>query len=164
MLHTASAAATAFKDVLPFQARLPRWKRVAFAILLSGLSICLPARGHTAGPRLPRNGARCSSKSSHRRAVKTGDVREQRRSRQRDQRSHQQAADREAQHFLRRANECHCRRLLSRRREHAGFDGRGEMAPHAPVRYGPAATAHCQHVGAGNAHHSQRSTSAGCLP
>jgi hypothetical protein len=56
MLHTASAAATAFKDVLPFQARLPRWKRVAFAILLSGLSICLPARGHTAGLDCPETG------------------------------------------------------------------------------------------------------------
>ena len=53
MLHTASAAATAFKDVLPFQVRLPRWKRVAFAILLSGLSICLPARGQTAGLDCP---------------------------------------------------------------------------------------------------------------
>ena len=56
MLHTASAAATAFKDVLSFQVRLPRWKRVAFAILLSGLSICLPARGHTAGLDCPETG------------------------------------------------------------------------------------------------------------
>ncbi|MGB8187424.1 MAG: hypothetical protein WCF37_20595 [Pseudolabrys sp.] len=56
MLHTASAAATAFKDVLPFQVRLLRWKRVAFAILLSGLSICLPARGQAAGLDCPEMG------------------------------------------------------------------------------------------------------------
>jgi hypothetical protein len=56
MLHTAIAAATAFKDVLPFQAPLPRWKRVAFALLISGLFVCLPARGHTAGLDCPETG------------------------------------------------------------------------------------------------------------
>jgi hypothetical protein len=56
MLHTAIAAAAEFKDVLPFQAPLPRWKRVAFALLLSGLSIGLSARGHTAGLDCPETG------------------------------------------------------------------------------------------------------------
>ena len=35
---------------------LPRWKRLAFALLLSGLSVCLPARGHAAGLDCPETG------------------------------------------------------------------------------------------------------------
>ena len=158
MLQVASAAAR-LKDPLPLPASVPRWKRAVFALLLSGLSICLPARGHTAGLDCPETGPGAVPDLAHRRAVKTGDVREQRRSCQRDQRSHQQAADREALRLLRRANECCCRRLLSRRREPGEFVGLGEMASHAPVRYNSAAAARRQHVGTGNAHHRQRSTS-----
>ena len=40
----------------PLSVSVPRWKRVAFALLVSGLSICLPARGHTAGLDCPEIG------------------------------------------------------------------------------------------------------------
>src|SRR5207342_2667543 len=49
MIHTGLAATSAFEDVSPLSVSLPRWKRLAFALLLSGLSVCLPARGDTAG-------------------------------------------------------------------------------------------------------------------
>ncbi len=55
MLQVASAAAR-LKDPLPLPASVPRWKRAVFALLLSGLSICLPARGHTAGLDCPETG------------------------------------------------------------------------------------------------------------
>jgi hypothetical protein len=55
MLQIASAAAR-LKVPLPLPASVPQWKRVAFALLLSGLSICLPARGHTAGLDCPEMG------------------------------------------------------------------------------------------------------------
>ena len=54
MSHTASAVAK--PDLLPSLARVQQWKRVAFALMLSGLSICLPARGHTAGLDCPETG------------------------------------------------------------------------------------------------------------
>ena len=163
MSRAAIAAPTVFEDVSPLLRSVRRSKRVVFALLLSGLSICLPARGHTAGLDCPETGPGAVPTLLTDLQAKLVMSGEQRRSCQRDQRSHQQAADREAQHFLRRANECHCRGLLPRGRQHGGFDGLGEMAPHAPVRYSPAATARRQHVGAGNAHHRQRSTSAGGL-
>ena len=45
-----------FRDALPLSASVPRWKRFAFALMLSGLSVCLPARGHTAGLDCPETG------------------------------------------------------------------------------------------------------------
>ena len=56
MMHTRLAATSAFGDVSPLPVSLPRWKRLAFALLLSGLSVCLPARGHTAGLDCPETG------------------------------------------------------------------------------------------------------------
>ena len=37
------------RNSLPSLAWVQQWKRVTFALKLSGLSICLPARGYTAG-------------------------------------------------------------------------------------------------------------------
>ena len=37
-------------------ASIAQWKRLAFALLLSGLFVCLPARGHTAGLDCPEMG------------------------------------------------------------------------------------------------------------
>lgn len=56
MVRTAIAAATAFDDTLPLSASISRWKRLAFALLLSGLSICLQVRGHAAGLDCPETG------------------------------------------------------------------------------------------------------------
>ena len=56
MSHTAIAAAAAIENVLPLSASGSRWKRVAFALVLSGLSICLPVRGYTAGLDCPEIG------------------------------------------------------------------------------------------------------------
>lgn len=53
MLRTASAAATVFQISLSLSASVPRWKRLAFALLLSGLFIYLPTRGHAAGLDCP---------------------------------------------------------------------------------------------------------------
>lgn len=55
MSCTATDAAK-LEDLLPLPASVPGWKRVAIALLLSGLSICLPARGHTAGLDCPETG------------------------------------------------------------------------------------------------------------
>jgi hypothetical protein len=51
MLRTAVAAAPAVRE-----ASSPRWKRIAFMFLLSGVLGCLPARGHTAGLDCPEMG------------------------------------------------------------------------------------------------------------
>ena len=56
MLRTAVAAATAVRDPLTISASAPRWKRIAFMFLLSGVLGCLPARGHTAGLDCPEMG------------------------------------------------------------------------------------------------------------
>jgi hypothetical protein len=56
MLRTAIAAATAFEDALSLSAAAPRWKRLALALVLSGLFVCLPARGHTASLDCPEMG------------------------------------------------------------------------------------------------------------
>ena len=56
MVHTGLAAISAFEDVSPLLVSLRRWKRLAFALLLSGLFMCLPARGHTAGLDCPETG------------------------------------------------------------------------------------------------------------
>ena len=56
MSRTAIAAPTVFEDVSPLLRSVRRWKRMVFALLLSGLSICLPARGHTAGLDCPETG------------------------------------------------------------------------------------------------------------
>lgn len=56
MLCKASAAATAFQISLSLSASVPRWKRLAFALLLSGLFIYLPTRGHAAGLDCPEIG------------------------------------------------------------------------------------------------------------
>ena len=99
MSCTATDAAK-FEDLLPLPASAPRWKRVVFALLLSVLSVCLPTRGHTAGLDCPETGPGAVPTlltDVQSKLVMSG----QRRSCQRDQRSHQQAADRETQHFLR---------------------------------------------------------------
>ena len=54
MLRTAIAAATIF--VLPKSSSVPRWKRLAFALLLSGLFVSLPAHGHAASLDCPEIG------------------------------------------------------------------------------------------------------------
>jgi hypothetical protein len=54
MSHTAIAAA--IENVLPLPASGSRWKRVAFALLLSGLFVCLPGRGHATGLDCPEIG------------------------------------------------------------------------------------------------------------
>ena len=56
MLRTAVAAASAVRDPLTISASAPRWKRIAFMFLLSGVLGCLPARGHTAGLDCPEMG------------------------------------------------------------------------------------------------------------
>jgi hypothetical protein len=52
-MSCAATDAAKFEDLLPSPALALRWKRVAFALLLSGLSICVPARGHAAGLDCP---------------------------------------------------------------------------------------------------------------
>ena len=44
------------EDPLTISASAPRWKRIAFMFLLSGVLGCLPARGHTAGLDCPEMG------------------------------------------------------------------------------------------------------------
>ena len=56
MLRTAVGAAPAVRDPLTISASSPRWKRIAFMFLLSGVLGCLPARGHTAGLDCPQMG------------------------------------------------------------------------------------------------------------
>ena len=56
MLRTAIAAAPAVQDSVPISASAPRWRRIAFIFLLSGVLGCLPARGHTAGLDCPEMG------------------------------------------------------------------------------------------------------------
>jgi len=56
MSRAAIAAPTVFEDVLPLLRSVRRWKRMVFALLLSGLSICLPARGQAAGLDCPEMG------------------------------------------------------------------------------------------------------------
>src|ERR1700738_4061341 len=56
LLPTAFAAAPAVRDPLTISASSPRWKRIAFIFLLSGVLGCLPARGHTAGLDCPEMG------------------------------------------------------------------------------------------------------------
>jgi hypothetical protein len=56
MLRTAVAAAPAVRDPLTISASSPRWTRIAFMFLLSGVLGCLPARGHTAGLDCPQMG------------------------------------------------------------------------------------------------------------
>jgi hypothetical protein len=53
MFRTALTAAMAFRVPQPFLASASRWKRVAFAVLLSGVLSCLPTRGQTAGLDCP---------------------------------------------------------------------------------------------------------------
>ena len=96
--------------------------------------------------------------------VKLVTSREQPRRCQRNLRSHQQAADREAQHLIRRADGCPCRGLLSRCREHGKSDGLRQMASHAAVRYHPATAARSQHDAVGLSHHRQCSACACRLP
>lgn len=57
MLRTAVAAEPTVRNPLTISASAPRWKRIAFMFLLSGVLGCLPARGHTAGLDCPEAGA-----------------------------------------------------------------------------------------------------------
>ena len=56
MSRAAIAAPTVFEDVSPLLRSVRRSKHMVFALLLSSLSICLPARGHTAGLDCPETG------------------------------------------------------------------------------------------------------------
>jgi len=56
MFHRAIAEATAFSDASLLSSSVPRWKRIAFAFFLSGLLVCMPGRGHTAGLDCPEMG------------------------------------------------------------------------------------------------------------
>ena len=56
MFRRTNAAVTKYLDPLPFSASASRWKRIAFALLLSGVFGCLPARGHAAGLDCPEIG------------------------------------------------------------------------------------------------------------
>jgi hypothetical protein len=56
MFHRAIAAATAFLDASPLSSSVARLKRLALAFLLSGLVVCMPGRGHTAGLDCPEMG------------------------------------------------------------------------------------------------------------
>jgi hypothetical protein len=56
MLHTVIAAATTFPDALSLPSPVLRLKRLAYALLLIGLFVCMPARGHTAGLDCPEIG------------------------------------------------------------------------------------------------------------
>jgi hypothetical protein len=47
----------AVQDSLPISASAPRWRRIAFVFLLSGVLGWLPAQGHTAGLDCPEMGA-----------------------------------------------------------------------------------------------------------
>lgn len=56
MFRRASAATTAFPDATPLLSLVLRWKCWAFVLLLSGLFVCLPGRGHAAGLDCPEIG------------------------------------------------------------------------------------------------------------
>jgi len=56
MLRTAIASAQKFQDALPHSTLRSQWKRTAFALILSGIVLCLPVRGHTAGLECPDMG------------------------------------------------------------------------------------------------------------
>jgi hypothetical protein len=56
MFHRAIAVATAFPDASLLSSPAPRLKRFAFVFLLSGLLVCMPGRGHTAGLECPEIG------------------------------------------------------------------------------------------------------------
>jgi hypothetical protein len=56
MSDRAIVVATAFPDASPLSSSVPRLKRFAFAFLLSGLLVCMPGRGHTAGLECPEIG------------------------------------------------------------------------------------------------------------
>jgi hypothetical protein len=56
MFRRASATATGLQFALPLPASVHQWKRLTYALLLSGLFVCLPARGHPAGLDCPEIG------------------------------------------------------------------------------------------------------------
>ena len=56
MSRATIATPTVFEDVSPLLRSVRRWKRVVFALLLSVLSVCLPARGQAAGLDCPETG------------------------------------------------------------------------------------------------------------
>jgi hypothetical protein len=56
MLRTATAAAAAFQVALPLSISVLRWKRLAFALLLSGLFVWMPGRGYAVGLDCPEIG------------------------------------------------------------------------------------------------------------
>ena len=56
MFRRASAATTAFPDAMPLSSLSLRWKCWAFALLLTGLFVCLPGRGKAAGLDCPEIG------------------------------------------------------------------------------------------------------------
>ena len=57
MLHTAIAATTTAQNSFLVSTWLPRWRRIAFLLLLSGVLAGLPAPGHPAGLDCPEMGA-----------------------------------------------------------------------------------------------------------
>ena len=56
MLRTAAAIPMATQDTHSLSAAVLRWKRIALALLLSGVLGCLPIRGHAAGLDCPELG------------------------------------------------------------------------------------------------------------
>ena len=57
MLHTAIAATTTAQNSFLVSTWPPRWRRIAFLLLLSGVLAGLPAPGHAAGLDCPEMGA-----------------------------------------------------------------------------------------------------------
>jgi hypothetical protein len=56
MFRRATAVSTAFPDASPLLSSVTQLKRFAFAFLLSGLLVCMPGHGHTAGLECPEIG------------------------------------------------------------------------------------------------------------
>jgi len=56
MLRTAVTTAAAVQGPSPASTSPARWNRIAFALILSGVLGCLPARGHAAGLDCPATG------------------------------------------------------------------------------------------------------------
>ena len=150
MSHTASAVVRS--DSLLSLAWVQQWKRVTFALMLSGLSICLPARGYTAGLDCPEIGPGAVPNlltNVQSKLVMSGD-----------------SVDlaNEINDLINKLQIEKPNISYAELTNVIEFDGLGEMASHAPVRSGLAATDRCQHISAWNAHHRQRSTSACGLP
>ena len=164
MSRAAIAAPTVFEDVSPLLRSVRRSKRMVFALLLSGLSICLPARGHTAGLDCPETGPGAVPTlltDLQAKLVMSGNTVDL--ANEINDLINKLQIEKPNISYAELTNvivAAYCPVVA----KHDEFDRLGEMAPHAAVRCGPAATDRCQHASAGNTHHRQRSTSACGLP